>query len=261
MKIITTNNIIRVETTSEQANWPVENILDEHPKKKYKPVEGVSYAKITANLSGGLDSIALFNLVANEVVVRIIDPNGVQWASGIEWETDTDWEESQPEEAYSYDKVEFEDTKAVWVEFTNISTSSINVEIQLYGDSSMQMEVGVAIAGNALDVVDDPQYGIQEGFVDYSIVKELNNGAMYYKQRDIVRTFSVRLNTSNTNTLNLLNKMARKYGRQPMAFRLTETGDSIDNNFILYGRVDNMPSATFDSYNRATNNLTIREVI
>ena len=77
---------------------------------------------------------------------------------------------------------------AAWVEWP-YSSIPLETTVLFTASSEATVYAGVAVADKVYEY-DCPQLGITEGIKSYSIVKELQNGAMYRKERDKVRVFT-----------------------------------------------------------------------
>ena len=92
MKIMATQKISAVSSTSADTAYPDDNILDEHPKKLWKAASGVSEATLTFTICTGSAGIAIFNTNAVEITASVTDANYIAWfASDADWTSDATW--------------------------------------------------------------------------------------------------------------------------------------------------------------------------
>jgi len=82
------------------------------------------------------------------------------------------------------------------------------------------IELGICRAGYAKEFR-NPDYGFREGFRDYSVRKKFHNGAEYYRQRGITRTFkgSALIDLAEIDTYNDLLRQGRQC---PIAWNLLD---------------------------------------
>jgi len=82
MRHISENRIVSITASSENPNFPVERVLDNHPGRKYRsasPAESI--ITITAGVIGGCSDIMIAGTNAGLVTVTAIDPNAVEMVS------------------------------------------------------------------------------------------------------------------------------------------------------------------------------------
>ena len=222
MKNIYADKISAVVADAENANFPIANIQDDHPKNLYKHTG--TTAIITATVSSGAAALALFNTNATAATVVIalgmdIDlEDGLTLESGLTVETD---------ESVStlYDLSG--STGRLWGTYTQIDVVHY-AEITLTGTAII--EAGKLTIG-ALNTFTDPLPGVKESPVDYSIKKQLNSGAWYFRKRDVVRDFKLRVPVQRNNSwssdfYDLVYNIYEQIGPQPIAWHLvSDQGD------------------------------------
>lgn len=252
MKIVLENRITSVTASSEAANYPATELLNDSPKRIWK-ADGADTATITATGSGTINTIALFNTNAEAVTITIADPNYFAWRN-LTWRN-LSWRNVQvPVES---ELVSQAGTTALWATIDNI-TAPIEITIELSGATGATMQAGVLVAGEAVDL-GHLLYGIQEGVADFSIAEQLMNGAHYYKSRDRVRTFTVSaLPDRETLFYTFMADFARTYGLAPKAMHLVP---EFGSRWIVYGRLAAMPSGTHSYPSHSSYQATIREVV
>lgn len=125
-----------------------------------------------------------------------------------------------------------------------------------FGAVSAAVTVGVVRAG-ALTELQNPQYGMGDGLLDYSIETELNNGGVYSIDRTVARVVSGEILTArNANGSDPLVSLAA--GIKASAFSAMVIDDPVE---ILLCRFDGKPEASRDYplYNRVS--FSLREAI
>ena len=183
---------------------------------------------------------------------------GVEWVSGVVWITGVEWvAESLTTETITFDTLATGQS-ALWSDYTDPGTAHA-LEITLASATTDTLQVGVIRAGTVRDFK-DPQYGIREGFVDYSIREELASGAWYYLKRDIVRTFQlVLLEDRSSDFYIFMHDVALLRGQQPLAWRLSEK--VTDWQWIVYAVFDGLPEGEHAYRNDSLMNINLKEVV
>lgn len=249
MKILYPNKITAVVADEQNANWLDDNVLDEHPRKLWKATSEDAQLKLT--VSGGSDTLAIFALNLTGVTVTIKDATETTTLVGpttYNLRVIDTYQDLILDNYLQYTQY--------WIEYPYQGQA---VVIILDCESSVEFcEIGVTVAGVAR-TFHDPQYGIKQGLVDYSIVRELNNGATYAKKRDIVRRFSATIQVDRDRSFwDFMKKVARELGPTPAAWRLTKQDNQ---DWVIYGRFDGMPDGTHASVKKSLINFSILEVL
>ncbi len=235
MKLIYPDSVSSITASAEDANYPAANLMDDHPKKVWKGT--TNSATLTVNV-GGAGALAIIATNAIEVTLSITPPESAQWDTDIEWDTGIEWK--------AYTGITFTETKylsgtirgAAWFEMSR--TDSFSAEIVLTAAAGQVIQAGVVTAG-VLREFRDPARGIKEGLRDYSIVKELNNGAFYTRKRDVVRTFGFSITEDrDTDFYVFMRDIARELGPDPAAWRIL-TNNVTGWEWIVFGRFDGLP--------------------
>ena len=237
MKVIITNLVSAVTAASENALYPDDNLLDEHPKKIWQAANGVTHTSLTvsigASTEGSAAGIAIFNTNATSAIINLSDPNEVIWVDS-DW-IDVEWPSGAPQESVLLGEIN-STSNAVWATYTGAETA-LEADIILDGDETLY--AGVVVAGTVVSFT-EPRYGIQEGLIDYSIRRELSNGAIYHKKRDVVRTFAAEIMPYREDEFyTFMHTLARENSYAPMAWRLT---DQTGFDWTVYARLEGMPS-------------------
>ena len=257
MKVIKNNAIQNITASSEDVAYPVTNLLDSHPKKKWKAADSlVSSVILNLTVSGTTGGLGMVGIVADAAAIHIEDPSGITWNDTVTW-GNTTWNEGA---GVAEDFVEFsqgDDYATLWAEFEELKNSA-SITITLYKNSSNlgTIAAGVLVCG-ALTEFPNVLRPLNEGLKDYSIVRQLANGAEYYRRRDIVRTFSGSLRVMTADFWGMLRGVARTYGRIPLMYRVVAT----TGEWVLYAKLSSMPSGVHDLYNMSLINFQLEEVL
>lgn len=252
MKVISANNITSISADSENANYPAENVLDNHPKRPWK-ADGDYQATLTADISSMTD-IAIFATNAQSAQITITDPNAIEWEAGVDWEAGVEWDNieiSQPVTSL----IQQGSAYALWSTI-GVIDAPVTAEILLTTTTDQTLYAGIVVAGDALEFP-NPKYGLGEMVIDYSISIPLSNGSEYYKKRELVRQFSGILTVERDNYFySFVSSVIRDNGSVPLAWQITDGGD----NWVVYGKA-NMPSGVHQYYRHSDINFTITEVV
>lgn len=117
---------------------------------------------------------------------------------------------------------------------------------------------GIVRCSNAYEFR-NPEYGLQEGLKDYSVVKRYNNGALYYLQREIVRTFSGGLMVDrDTDFWTFLHTIAKARGLLPMFWQVTDL-NAVD--WAVFAELEDLPDGSHDYLSHSKISFNLVEAI
>ena len=257
MKIMAEQKISTVTSTSEDSAYPDDNILDEHPKKLWKAASGVHEATLTFLIGTGSGGMAIFNTNALSITATVTDANSIAWfTSDVDWSSDAVWvaeDASLSEELFNLDGV----SGSAWLEWP-ASPVSVSAEITFTAESTGTVQAGVAVS-DMVHQFSCPQMGVRESIHNYDIVKELQNGAFYRKERDKVRTFSFNfIEDRNPDFYEFMYEIAKELGYKPAAWWLA---DMDGYWWVAYARFQKMPSGTHSMPANTVINTQLIEVL
>ena len=237
MKVIYPNNAESITSTSEHANYPDDNLLDEHPKKVWKANDVVS-ASVSIIVVGGGDGFAVFNTNALSVAIIISGVLNFSWDTDWSWDTGWSWASSSDIETdiETFVTIDQDDYGVLWVEHEYIA-SPYTVALTFDSETTETVYAGLFVGGT-INNYPGPLFGVDENLVDYSITRELSNGSTYFRKRDVVRNFGVNsvLEDSATEYYSLLRGILQKIGPQPVAWRIVYGENNTNENWIVYGQ-------------------------
>ena len=238
MKIIYPDIITSVAADEENAAYPATNLQDNHPNKVWRATS--RDAVVTVQVAAGANAVAVFSSNALTVSVSLYETEeSVEWNTGIEWDTNVEWfENSGAGPEYSVYDLSSSNEGAFWAEY---ATRYVPHQLTLTFTAAIGeiVEAGVIAAG-ASHSFNDPQYGIQEGLIDYSIIKKLANGAFYIKAQDVVRTFTGEITlTRDSDFYTFMLDIARALGPNPFACRISTNVTNWE--WVVYARFDGLP--------------------
>lgn len=258
MKMICENNIASVSASSENASFPATNLLNEHPKSKFKAASGaVSAVVITASISGGASALGMVGIAAEAATVSITDPNAVAWEGGTAWEAGTAWSATVPDMNIEAQWVEATEN-TLWVDFSSFFENA-DVKVTLHKDALADtiLSAGVLVCGDVIEI-DNPGYGFEVGQYDYSIFDELSNGSFWYKKRDVVKTVAGNVLVPLAEYRQLLTSI-RSVGKAATMWNVLD--DYTGGELVIFGRLVEMPRYSMVSTSHARLTLSIIEVL
>lgn len=232
---------VSVVADSEDANYPATNLTDnDFIKKVWKAVASDNVAKLTCSIAANSEAIALFGTNA-QTAECVIKDNG-----GATVETET----------HTLNGTYYTDT-AFFQTYTR-QTTSHSAEITLTAAAGTTVEAGIVKAGDLVTLA-NPQYGINQAWKDFSIKKELRNGALYVKKLEIVKTYSYSIIVARDTTMLYLETLYEYYG--PEAFAMLIASGIDNNHWAVFGSFDGEPSIGHDDYSHSRASIRILEAV
>ncbi len=227
-----------VSASSENAEYPASNLEDTKIKKVWKS-SGGNTATLTATVGAGANNLALFGTNAVTAIVTIKIGAAVQETQNF----------ALTSGSRTYQRL--------WCSYSTISVVH-TVEITLAAASGDVVEAGVLKIGVG-DDFKNPEYGLGEGRKDFSITKELNNGAFYIRKRNSVRTFSVNLQTPRETDFYAFGDLYDHYGPLAIAWLLAE--DINDYQWAVLGHMTDPFSGTHSYPTESKISFNITEAV
>ncbi|MBW1777094.1 MAG: hypothetical protein JRJ54_05800 [Deltaproteobacteria bacterium] len=254
MKVIYPDNIISLSADEEDANYPVENLQDDHPKKVWR---GTSKdAKLSLAVSSGA-GIGIANTNAVSITITLKGGTTATWQTGITWGDGVAWAPHIEQTVAGKYALNENGVGMLWAEYLS-QTGMHFIDIDLTAGEGQTIEAGVLRAGPVLSFRDP--LGIKEGLHDYSIEEETNNGAFYYRKRDIVRTFdfSVRVNRDD-DFYTFMHTVARARGKRPLMYLVSSGIGTWE--WAVYGRFQQLPGGGHDYKRHSVVGIKLIEVV
>ncbi|MHB8110490.1 MAG: hypothetical protein ACYDHW_10720 [Syntrophorhabdaceae bacterium] len=250
-----TDNVTGIAASSEDANFPATNLQNDYTTDLFKAVNGVTEAILTATVSKG-SAVEVLNTNATEAVVSAGTGATYELENGYALESGYELEDS---ESYVTTVYSLPGTAGrLWADYPEIAVPHI-VKVVLIAASTV--EAGIFRAGN-VEEFNDPQYGFEEDSIDYSIEKELNNGAGYFRKRNVVRTFSdLEIIESRANCFKMKMDIFDAVGPKPLAIRLMHKIIT-DDEYVLFAKRTEPPRIVNDiSASLSRLQLSLQEVV
>ena len=225
-----TTKITAIAASTEDASYPKENVEDDFRTNYW--LSTASPATLTLSVSTGASAVGIAYTNATTVRVQSTDP--------VFDHTYTI--DSGHPNVFAYYGVS-SGAHTVTLTFTNAKADPY---------------CGIVRCSNVY-TFDNPEYGLQEGLKDYSVSKRYNNGALYYLQRNIVRTFSGNILVDrDTEFWVFLHTIAKAQGLSPMFWQVTDT-DAED--WAIFAELEDMPGGSHDYPEHSKMSFSLVEAI
>lgn len=144
-----------------------------------------------------------------------------------------------------------------WQEYTS-QIAAHTATTKLIAGAGETVEAGIARAA-ALVNFPNPKYGFSESREDFSIKKQLNNGAWYLRKRGIIRTYSASFILARTTEFYNLTDIYDHFGPNPMSILLVE--DINDLQWAFFGHLLNPFSGSHTHLNHSEMTLQFTEAV
>jgi hypothetical protein len=250
-----TDNITSVTANSEDAEFVDDNLLNNWTTDCWKAASGTS-AILTFEVSKG-SAILIFNTNATSAVVWAGSGESFEWEADWAWETDWSWSNDEVATAVTYDLPGVRGR--LWAEYPEFAGAHV-VKVTL--TAAAIPYAGIARAG-VVQSFADPKYGMSEESKDFSIEKELNNGATYFRKRGVVRSYpKLELLDTRAKCFTLKHDIFDAVGPEPLAIKLiSETANITDDEFILFAKRIDSPEISHTTLTHSKVELSLTEVI
>lgn len=260
MKVIYPDNISAITTNSQDASYPDDNVLTDYRTQVYKSATAISrdvawdsatswdglthwastatatLPYLSATVTGPSSGIAIINTNADEVHVVVTD---------IDASTVLDAKYSPSD--YASD---------LWIEYDR-QVYTHTVKLTFLPPSGSVVEVGCLRIGTVMEFP-NPVYGLSENMVDTSIIHELNNGAIYYKQRDIIREYSGKIEVArDTSFFRFMRTLFAANGQAPLAWLIAEEMAE-EAIWVVFGNMA-VPGGSHAYFQHSDIDFTIKE--
>jgi len=256
MKILYPERQLTVAADAENANFPDDNLLDDHPKQLWKGTGNSHTIEFTTG--AGSEVCALFNTNASSITVSVRLGNKTEWESGTAWESGTSWYTTEPSPSTLYD-LNAEGVGRLWAEYTAIDAPHI-IELVLTAAAGTVLEAGCFKSGD-LNTFDDPLHGVNEGLRDFSVKKQLNSGGWYIRKKDVVRDFDFIIYPDrDSDFYTFMHSIVQLVGPGPLAWRLIHQGLT-DWEWVVYGMMETMPQGNHSNPTKSKISVSITEVV
>jgi len=228
-----------IEAISANAAYPATNLTDNYRKRVWKAVDTVKTATLTipiSAISASLGAIAIFNTNATSATITITDTVTSATVLSTTW-------------TISHGRY--------WQEFTP-TVNALSASLVLT-TTATTLEAGVIRAGDVVTIC-NPEPGVNESLKDYSIKKELRNGAYYTKKLEMVRTFSYSMMLLRSTEFRSLMDLYEYFGPDPFAMLIANSITDI-HRWAVFGCFAQVPSASHQYPSHSTVSCSIEETV
>jgi hypothetical protein len=248
------DNVQSFSVDSEDANFPKENLRDDFTTNVWR-AEAVT-ATITVNVSKG-SAVEVLNTNATSATVTAI--SGEEYTFEAGWSFEATWAFAANVEVSAVMVYSLPGSGGrLWADYSEFAAAHV-VTIEL--TAAENVYAGILRAGY-VETFPDPALGMQEGSLDYSVEKELNIGANYYRKRNVVRQFSgLSLVDTRANIWSLKHDIFDAVGPQPLAIRIVSSTAITDWEFVAYAKCLENPQMDHISNDYSRLSFTLQEVI
>ncbi len=258
MKCIYPDCITAISADEADADYPVSNLQDYHPKNVWK---GTSRdAVITAICSSGG---ALAVIATNATSATLTISQGQTWTQESGWTMDAGWslDTTGDSDVTSTVILPGDISGCAWFDFATARTSSFTATLTLTAAAGQIIQAGVVRCGTVY-TFRDPSRGIQEGLEDYSVEKQLNNGAWYTRDRDTVRTFDFSMFAErDPDFYSFMSTVAKNVKSKPIPWRILTSGTT-DSRWIAFAKFNGrMPSGSHSLPSYSQIDVSLLEVL
>ena len=223
-----------VVADTEDGSFPATYLENNKPKRYWKS-SGSNVGVLTATVAANSDQIALFNTNAESAAIDV--------ESGAE--------------TFNIDLTDPHSHNRLWQSYTE-QTAGHTIEITLTAPAGEAVYGGVLKIGKGVTLA-NPSYGLTESRRDFSIVKELNNGAFYIRKKDSVRTFDLQFLEDRATDFYKFTEVADYYGPSPCAILLAEDIDDLE--WAIFAHILNPFSASHKHYTHNQVSFGITEAV
>lgn len=225
-----TTKITAIAVSTENASYPKENVEDDFRTNYW--LSTVSPATMTLSVSTGASAVGIAYTNATSVRVQSTDPAF--------------------DHTYTIDSAH----PNLFV-YYGVSSGAHTVTLT-FTCATAAPYCGIVRCSNVYEFR-NPEYGLQEGLKDYSVVKRYNNGALYYLQRDIVRTFSGSiLADRDADFWTFLHTLAKTRGLVPMFWQVTDINET---DWAIFAELESLPSGSHDYPDHSKASFSLVEAI
>ncbi len=250
MRVIYPDKVSGVTAASQAANYPDDNLLDNHPKKIWQG-DGVAESQVTVGVYGGANAVGFAGLGVVSIGLTVKDSNTSTVISKVSYDL------KGIDTYFKFFTDTFTAYTSFWIDYEYQDDFHYLV-FDMIENSGNTVVAGVVRAGPSRGFY-EPNFDLVEGMKDYSIVKELNNGAFYIRKRDVVKTFSGSVELERDGDFYVfMRDVIFKEGSNPLFWRIT---DYTNNDWAVFARAEQMPSGAHNSRDFSVVNFSFIEVI
>ena len=236
MKAIYPDRISSVSADTENAEYPASNVQNNMQKKVWKAT--ASTATLTIVVDAYSKAVAIFNTNADSVTISIKTAGDVLI------------------ESYTKD-LSIYTIRNFWQDYTQ-QTIAHKIVIDFTSPDNTVVEVGAIHVGAVESLFVNPDFGVSEGILDFSIVKPLNNNTIDIIPKPLLRTFSGQILIERESQFHdITHDFIDIAGDRIYAFLISD----LDNVYwTILGWFREIPSGSHDYPNHSIVSFRIEEV-
>jgi len=252
MKVIYPDKVSGVTAANADANYPDDNLLDNHPKKIWRYSGVTDSGDVTVAVYSGANAVGFAGISATSIALTVKNA-----ASSSTLADKVSYDLKGINTYFKFFTDTFTSYTSFWIDY-DYQDIEHNLIFEFAHSSGNTIETGVVRAGPARGFY-EPGFNLVEGMKDYSIVKELNNGAFYIRKRDIVKTFSGDVELKRDGDFYVfMRDVVQQEGANPLFWRIT---DYENNDWAVFARVDKTLKAKHNKVDYSTINFSFIEVL
>jgi hypothetical protein len=243
MRIVFANIIEAVAASAEDANFPVQNLLEPHSRKRYRA--GAQSATVSATMGGGSNCLALYNIQADSVSVEVTgSDSSLLLSQSIDLVRDDGWGEYRAE--------------AVFLEYSlDAAVHSASVALDA---ATMDVALGILYGGRA-HAFTNPEWGMGNNPKSHSILYDLDNGYEYVFQRNMSKAPSFTVKMRDRNQYHNFLRLSQDAYPRPVVMKMDHMLPGEEHNFIWYARMDGPPKGSLSRYGSYTVSFGLKEFL
>ncbi len=248
------DNVTSCVADSEDANFPDENLRDDFTTNLWKAASGTT-ATITLQVSKG-SALMLMNTNALTAVVTAGSGESYSLEAGYSLETGYSLANDEVAVIAAYSLPG--SGGRLWADYSVFIVPHV-VTIALTAASVVS--AGIVRAGQ-VETFRDPGPNHGEDSKDYSIEKELNNGANYFRKRNVLRIYDgLNMLESRANAWTFKHDIFDAVGPKPLAVRITQNTNINDWEFVAFAKRTEAPRLEHLTVAWTRINFSLEEVI
>jgi hypothetical protein len=248
------DNVTSCVASSADANFPDENLRDDFTTNLWKAASGTT-ATITLQVSRG-SAVMLMNTNATSVVIEA--GSGESYANESGFAHEAGYVNADDEVAVIASYSLPGSGGRLWADYAEFTVPHI-VTIAL--TAAAVPYAGIVRAGH-VEEFRDPGRENSEGSIDYSVEKELNNGANYFRKRNVIRTYdNLSLFETRANAWKFKHAIFDAVGPKPLAMRIVQNASITDWEFVAFAKRSAPPQIDHLNAVYSRINFSLQEVI
>ena len=256
MRVIFEEQVLDMSVSSEDPNYPLENLNDPFSYNPWKAENNnVTSVTLEFTIPSGVSGIGIVNIVAESVTLSIFAPGSLSWRN-VNWRN-VNWRDSGESVKYSFDIRKGINRNDIYITTENMDGAA-NAVIQLSKSPSNLDTLSIGVLRCGRDIfLGNIQYPIRESFVDIATEVKLSGGGRYYDLHHIVREFDFTFSQCTKDFWNISGYEFSKLGRKPMMMLLQDG----HNEYVVYGHFVSTYGGKHTFLNNVDVSVTVQEEI